>query len=484
MALAEGHALVGRATEAGFEVHLAEWGPGSRLLFHSPEETTAAALSRDSRWAAILSSTAGDAVHPDLVVLDTQSGSEVARMSARARDHLSTTGWAPGDDPCLLVNGDRREHLRPLLWWPLTGAVRELAPRVLGELEAVDWFPDGRAVLLRQQLRGRDRLHRLELREGRLSPIPTPKGTCPAARVRPDGRVWYLSTSGRRQPRVLQDDGRVVRAPTGPPAPPGHRFQSWRFGSEDGGAVHGFLVAPRGKAPHPTVIWVHGGPHWLVEDSSAASYGAQIAALADHGQLVAAPNYRGSTGYGRRHQDRLIGDPGFPEVADVVAAVHDLVRRGPTDPARIVLMGASWGGYITLLGLGLHPELFAAGVARVPVADYPRAYHEESEALRAFDRSLFEGTPESRPDLYRERSPLTYAERVSAPLLIQAGRNDSRCPLGQVEVYVQRLRRLHKPVKLSTYEAGHSAMVVEQELRLTRETLQFLVGRLGLTPPS
>lgn len=480
LALGGRKALVGRATEAGFEVLLSDRRGGSRVLFQSREQATADALSRDDRWAALSASPDGDAIHPDLVTLDAESGAEVARLRARGRLHLSTAGWAPAGPPCLLVNGDPREHLRPSLWWPLTGETRQLSPGLRGEVEAIDWFPDGKGVLLRQQHRGRDRLFRLELEGDRRAPITVPRGTCPAAAVRPDGRVWFLSTSGARPPLVMEDAGRVVMAPQGPRAPLGHRFQSWQFQTSGGARVHGFLASPRTPGPHPTVLWVHGGPHWLVEDSSAQGSGRQIAALVDHGLLVAAPNYRGSTGYGRSHRDRLVGDPGFPELEDVVAAVQDLVRRGLADPGRVALMGASWGGYITLLGLGRHPELFAAGVARVPVADYPLAFHEESEALRAFDRSLFEGTPESRPDLYRERSPLTYVQRVVAPLLIQAGRNDSRCPLGQIEGYVESLHRLGKQVEFSTYDAGHSAMVVEQELKLMREVLQFLIEKLHL----
>ena len=144
-------------------------------------------------------------------------------------------------------------------------------------------------------------------------------------------------------------------------------------------------------------------------------------------------------------------------------------------------MGASWGGYITLLGLGLHPELFAGGVARVPVADYELAFFEESEPLQAMDRALFGGDPKEVPNLFRERSPMTYADRVRAPLLVQAGENDSRCPYHQVEVYVSRMRELGKPVTFHHYPAGHSAMVVEQDVALTAQALDFL--QPFLAPP-
>jgi dipeptidyl aminopeptidase/acylaminoacyl peptidase len=224
-------------------------------------------------------------------------------------------------------------------------------------------------------------------------------------------------------------------------------------------------------------MWVHGGPHFHVEDS----FSPAIAALVDQGLLVAAPNYRGSTGYGRAFLDQLNGNPGFPEVEDVVAGLTDLVDCGLADPRRVVLMGTSWGGYITLLGLGLRPDLFAAGAARVPVGDYVLAYAEEAKPLQEMDSSLFGGDPEQVPELYRERSPITYAQHVAAPVLIQAGENDSRCPFHQVEVYVQRLEELGKAFTFSHYQAGHSAMVVEQDIALMQQTLDFLRAELELS---
>ncbi len=75
-------------------------------------------------------------------------------------------------------------------------------------------------------------------------------------------------------------------------------------------------------------------------------------------------------------------------------------------------------------------------MAGVPVADYLAAYEDEMEALKAFDRSLFGGSPEEVPDKYRDSSPITYADRVVAPVLVLAGENDPRCPIRQIENYV------------------------------------------------
>jgi len=476
LAFGDSKALVGLANDARFQIHVVDMaGQGTAsVIYDGPQEALAVALSPDDELALIACAEGGDSIHPDLQVRDARDGERLAEYPGRGRLHLSSAGWSPkAPARCLAVNSDESGHLRPELWWPLTGQHRPLSVALRGEIEAVGWYPDGSCLLLRQSLRGRERVFRMDLDTLRLARLPTPTGVVPELGVRPDGAVWALCSSSRRPPRILElESGReVVRTP-GPQPPPGSAFQNWRFRSEGDWPIHGFLAQPPGGGPHPTVIWVHGGPHWLMEDSYSRS--PQISALVDQGFLVAAPNYRGSTGYGSAHQDQLNGNPGLPELADVVAGLEDLVARGLADPSRVALMGASWGGYITLLGLGRHPELFAAGVARVPVADYPLAFAEESEPLKAMDRALFGGSPEQVPHLYLERSPLTYAERLAAPVLIQAGENDSRCPYPQVEVYVRRLEELGKSVRFSHYRAGHSAMVIDQEVALMAEALEFL----------
>ena len=119
-----------------------------------------------------------------------------------------------------------------------------------------------------------------------------------------------------------------------------------------------------------------------------------------------------------------------------------------------MLAGWSWGGYVTLLGAGRHPDRWASLIAGVPVADYVAAYEDEAPMLQALDRALFGGSPAEVPALYAERNPLTYVDAVEAPLLILAGENDSRCPIRQVWNYVGRLRERGVEPRVYTYGDG------------------------------
>jgi dipeptidyl aminopeptidase/acylaminoacyl peptidase len=269
-----------------------------------------------------------------------------------------------------------------------------------------------------------------------------------------------------------------ILSPPGEPAPEGTAYRSLHYPNGEGDQVHAFLARPQGPAPYPLYVDVHGGPHW----HAGETFDPFVQAWVDHGFAVLIPNYRGSTGYGKRWQDALEGDPGRPELVDVLAGRDHLVETGIADADRIVLGGGSWGGYLTLQGIGTQPDAWSAAVAVVPVADYLAAYEDESPGLQEFDRGLFGGTPGEREALFRERSPITYADRVRAPVLIITGANDTRCPKRQVDNYVAALRACGVPHHYDVYEAGHGSMAITENVRQQALSLDFVAEHLGTRP--
>jgi dipeptidyl aminopeptidase/acylaminoacyl peptidase len=223
------------------------------------------------------------------------------------------------------------------------------------------------------------------------------------------------------------------------------------------------------------VFEIHGGPTWHDSDAFAAGPAAWV----DHGYAVVRVNYRGSTGYGRAWTDALKHRVGLIELEDIAAVREWAVKSGLADPAKLVLAGGSWGGYLTLLGLGTQPGDWAVGLAAVPVADYVTAYHDEMEALKAMDRTLLGGTPEEVPERFEASSPLTYVDAVRAPVYISAGVNDPRCPIRQVENYVDRLKGRDAVHEVYRYDAGHGSLVVEERIKQVRLELDFAHRHLG-----
>jgi dipeptidyl aminopeptidase/acylaminoacyl peptidase len=247
--------------------------------------------------------------------------------------------------------------------------------------------------------------------------------------------------------------------------------------------VHGFYVTPDDSGgPFPVLMFVHGGPTWLDMDR----WQPEVQAYVDAGFAVGMVNYRGSIGYGREWRDVLIGNIGGPELEDVNAGLRDLVERGIADPARAVVAGHSWGGYVTLLELGKHPDLWICGVAGVPVGDYEHGYDELSPLLQAYDRALLGGhEPKDLPELMRDRNAINFADDVRAPVFLLIGRNDSRCPYGQAMRYVERLQERGHPHEVYVFETGHGSFEVAERIRQVRAILEFLARHVpGIVVPA
>ena len=470
-------AVVGVATADDYTVYASRQGQPPTELYRSDHYAVVGPIDRSERLVAIGHSEHGAMTHLAVRVHEVDGGAVVAELWDGAGKGLAPVAFAPVEgDLRLLLTSELSGLQRPTIWDVATGARVDFAIDELdGDVTAWGWWPDARSVLVSHSRRGRDQLFRLDVGTGSLTALDGPRGSVLAAKARPDGAVWLRHTSGAQAPSVRDaGTGVEVVSPQGQRAPEGYEYAEWSFTNPHGETVHGFLVEPPEAArPHPTVVLVHGGPAALWADA----WRPEVSAWVDHGWAVALVNYRGSTGHGSAWRDRLIGDPGFPELEDEVAGLDDLVARGITDPERVVISGGSWGGYITLLALGLHPERWVAGIGVVPVADYVAAFEDEAPGLQAFDRELFGGDPTERPELYRERSPLTYVEQVKAPLLIIAGDNDSRCPIRQVHNYVGRLRELGVDHQLDVFEAGHGSLVAAERVRHMKLELDFLAAR-------
>ncbi len=472
LAIGAGFAVVGTSTHEGTRIHLVKQGEAARLFYAHRESAWVSALSRDEALVAIGHSEHGDSRHPGVRVLDA-NGRMVRELADGPGRGLWASAWSPvSGDPRLLVEHERRDMPSPLIWNVATGEVRDIDTGLPGEVEA-SWYPDGSALLLVHDYRGRAEAYRFDLHRPAAQRLEVEPGTVAQARVRPDGEIWYAWTRSSTPPQILAN-GRVLLRPPGEPAPGGVAYNDYVV---DG--IHIFLAEPAGPRPHPTIFQIHGGP--TAHDRDAFS--AMTQAWVDHGFAVVMVNYRGSTGYGRVWRDALEGNPGLTELEDIAKVYDWLIESGISDPRRVILSGRSWGGYLTLLGLGIQPERWSLGIAGVPVADYIAAYEDEMEPLKAFDRALFKGSPAEIPDVYRERSPITFVDRVRVPVLIIAGENDPRCPIRQIDNYLARLRDLGKPHDVYRYDAGHGTLRIEETLRQVELEIAFAAKHLGTPPP-
>ncbi len=487
LALGSGVAVVGSTDdEYGVRVHVVAAGEPARLVYEHVEEAYVGDLSRDDSLIALAHSEHGDSRHPAVRVVRVDDGSTVAELWDGPGRGLHPLGFSPvPGDARLLVSHERHGVPALLVWDPVAGTELPVTIDLPGEVEDAEWWPDAGSVVVALSHEARTRLARVELGSLAVQPFGPSTGTVTSMTVRDDGDVWATWSSAAQPSSVRRLDvgqlseGEVLLRPPGPPAPPSVPVEDvWVDGP--GGRIHALLRRPASagsvaaQGMLPLVVEVHGGPtHHEVD-----AFGAYPSAWVDQGYAVVQVNYRGSTGYGSAWRDALEERVGHVELEDVLAVRDHLVASGVADPARVVLAGASWGGFLTLLGLGTQPGRWALGLAGVPVADYVAAYEDEMEGLKAFDRSLFGGSPDEVPERYRDSSPITYVERVDVPVLVLAGENDPRCPIRQIENYLQRLDALGVPHQVYRYDAGHGSLVNDERVRQMRVELDFAATHL------
>ncbi|MGH2523463.1 MAG: alpha/beta hydrolase family protein [Anaerolineales bacterium] len=250
----------------------------------------------------------------------------------------------------------------------------------------------------------------------------------------------------------------------------------------DGLTITGLLYLPQQrpkKDKPPAVVWVHGGPTWQYKNE----WYVAVQHLVSAGCVVLAPNYRGSTGYGRQFQEANRFDLGGGDMRDVIAGADFLAERGHADSKRIAITGASYGGYLTMTALTGHPHVFAAGSAVVPFLNWFTEHASEREDLQYWDLQNF-GHPEKDAGRYREYSPIFFMENIVAPVQLIAGANDPRCPAEETEQAALALQQLDVPYEVIIYpDEGHSFRKVENRIDAYRRRAEFLLKHLGLRQP-
>jgi dipeptidyl aminopeptidase/acylaminoacyl peptidase len=254
----------------------------------------------------------------------------------------------------------------------------------------------------------------------------------------------------------------------------------------DGRSIQGWFL-PGGGRRSPLVTQIHGGPHTLYAWSPFWEF--QVLGAAGIGVFYSNP--RGSEGYGQDFNDANHRDWGPGPTRDVLAGVDALVADGLADPDRLGLTGGSYGGYLTNWILG-HDGRFRAAMTCRSVSDMSMLFMTGDISSGDWATLEFDATPWSDPEYYREISPITYADRITTPLLIQHSERDIRTTVGQAEALFTVLRSHRRPARLlrvpeETHELTRSGTPFRrvENLRIVVDWFRhFLVdGKRGMPRP-
>lgn len=231
------------------------------------------------------------------------------------------------------------------------------------------------------------------------------------------------------------------------------------------------------NAQNAAIVYVHGGP----AAQSVNSFNRFVQYMANQGYMVIAPNYRGSTGYGKDFQHANLFDMGGGDLQDVLAAADWIKQTGYPDPKKIILMGGSYGGYLTMMGVTKAPDVWAAGVPIVPFVNWFTEIQNEDPVLQQSDIATM-GDLETNKERYHDRSPIFFVDRIKAPLLLLAGGNDPRCPKEESQQVVDAVKKNGGSAELKVYtNEGHGFSRVENQIDAYHRVADFLKAKV---PPA
>ncbi len=376
-------------------------------------------------------------------------------------------------------------------WWNLYRDGAPLQPRD-AELSGPDWvfgqstyafLPGGRLVASWTE-GGRGHLGVLGE-----EPLDLPLTSFSSLRAYGD-KVAVIAASPMQAPAVVVVDPAtgeltVVRSSRPTPVDAGYLSapRPIEFATTGGGTAHALFYppanagcqGPSGERP-PLVVTSHGGP------TSAASTSLELRTQfwTSRGFAVVDVDYRGSTGYGRAYRQELNGQWGVADVDDCLAAARHLADAGEVDGRRMVIRGSSASGLTALLALTR--GVFAAGASLYGVVDLAALATDTHKFEARYLDGLVGPWPEAA-DVYCERSPISHADELSAPLIIFQGLEDKVVPPSQAEILVDALRGAGLPFAYLTFEGeAHGFRKAETIRRVVEAELSFYGQVLGFTP--
>ena len=431
---------------------------------------------------------------------------DAARVAGGAEESIYQPGWSP--DGRLYFVSDRSG------WWQLYRATPAAgtafgAEPVIGNAPAdaefgrpqwvfgtATWaFADAGRLVVSYTRGGRWHLAVVDVRTGLMTGVaqglePNEHLTATAAHA-----VLVAGTAGSADAvvRVPLDGGAIetIRRSSGGssdaavlPADTVSVAEPITFTTTGGAPAHAFFYAPRGAMPAttegapPLIVVSHGGP----TTAARATLDLKIQYWTSRGFAVVDVNYGGSSGYGRSYRQRLDGQWGIADVADVIHAARHLVAQGRADPQRLIVRGGSAGGFTTLAALTTAPGVFAAGASYYGISDIEVLARDTHKFESRYLDGLIGPYPAMR-ERYRERSPIHHVDRLACALILLQGLEDRVVPPNQSAMMAEAVRASGWPVAYLTFAGEqHGFRRAETIVRSLEAELFFYGAVFGFTP--
>jgi dipeptidyl aminopeptidase/acylaminoacyl peptidase len=343
------------------------------------------------------------------------------------------------------------------------------------------WSPDGSILACQVDMNGSRIITVISVRSGEMKLIGPTAGLCSDMEFTSDCKSLVFTHEGPLNPYSLWyidlNTDEFLQLTSGLPDSIDKELlvtpEEITYFSFDGLEIPALLFRPISESNDtlpPAIVRLHGGPNYQTFNW----WNPRIQFLVNHGYLVLAPDFRGSTGYGKEFEEKSIGDWGGGDLKDVIAAAEWLKTTGEADPDRIALLGGSYGGYLMLMAMTRAPGLWVAGIDLFGFVDLKTFHSSTSGWVREWLENQI-GNPEENPEFYQARSPITHCARITAPLLMLQGAKDERVPLSQAEQLRDQMESNGKECRLEIYKhADHYFSNKSTQIEVMKTILSFL----------
>jgi dipeptidyl aminopeptidase/acylaminoacyl peptidase len=469
-----------------FDIHLIDVAPGDDREIYRGRMGLYAVSWRPDAGAVILSEARGEDAN-DAYLLDVRGGQVADLFKPADASRYESFSWVPDGAGFYLVTNEGREFAA-LAYYDVATRRMRIVDEPEGEVEQVRVAPSGDLMAWVTSDGGYSQLRVRNRKTGSNLSVPSlPRGTY-SVQWASRAPVLAIMVSGPQIPGDIWTwdvtTGQLHRAtrsatagldPASMVVPSHHSFRA-----SDGTMIHGLLYRPRALPANgaaPVVLSVHGGP----TAQATPRFNGPHQYLLTRGIAIFDFNYRGSTGYGKtfaRLNDRRLREN---ELSDLRDAVAWLRTQEEIDATRVAIMGGSYGGYLTMAALSRLPDLFAAGVAFVGVANWVTALEGASPQLKASDRIEYGdiSDPDDR-EFFRQISPLWHAANVRAPAMVIHGANDPRDPVTESDQFVRAIREHGGTVEYLRFpDEGHSIRILSNRIIAYRRIAAFLERTLA-----
>jgi dipeptidyl aminopeptidase/acylaminoacyl peptidase len=455
-----------RRNGVDFDVVARDLETGEEQVFELEGYNAVAGVSRDARQIAV-ERTGASSGDNDLLLCDRETGAVTLLTPHDEPAEFASPVWTDdgialatnhGRDTFAIVRGDETLYESE---WDVELAADD-AGRVLLAVENEDGYS------------------RLQVVGGEEIGLPG-RGVVDHPVFSPDGRKLAFAFSSPVEPNDVYVYDLTARSlerlttsprdvdPAGLVEPTLHRFESF-----DGESIAVFLFEPDGDGPFPVVVTVHGGPEAQWRPWYSPAFAPLTQFLVSRGYAVAAPNVRGSTGYGKRFEHLDDIERRLDSVRDLATLHAWLSARPEIDGSRAVVYGRSYGGYMVLAALAFQPELWAAGIEAVGISSLVTFLQNTSPYRRAAREREY-GSLEHDLDFLQRASPMTQIDAIRAPLFIQHGRNDPRVPVTESEHIAAVLRERGVECELLIFEdEGHTVEKLPNRIATFERAVRFL----------